>query len=122
MIIPKMTPVPCGVVVEFGTLEDDQSSLQIELIEGLEQDQKEDDLIKFENHKLGQCVINLPPGLPKGSPIDVTYKYNLDQTLEVTAVGPGGRRASATIERKNLDEAEVTETSKHHSRRYIILQ
>ena len=111
VIIPRMTPVPCEVVVEFGTLEDDQSSLQIKLIQGLEQGQKEDDHIKFENHKLGECVFDLPPGLPKGSSIDVTYKYNLDQTLEVTAEGPDGRTASVTIDRPTLDETKVAEAT-----------
>ena len=113
VMIPKMTPVPCEVADRFGTLVDNMSSALIQVIQGLEQNQKEDELIKFENHKIGECTLELPPGLPKGSPIDVTYKYNLDQTLEVTAKGPDGRTANVTIDRPTLDEAEVNEATTH---------
>ena len=113
VMIPKMTPVPCEEENRFGTLVDNMSSALIQVIQGLEQDQKEDDFIKFENHKIGECTLELPPGLPQGSPIDVTYKYNLDQTLEVTAVGPDGRTAKVTIDRPTLDEAEVAEATQH---------
>ena len=113
VMIPKMTPVPCEVEDRFGTLVPDQDSLLVQVIQGLEQDQEEDELIKFENHKLGECRLDLPSGLPEGSPIDITYKYNLDQTLEVTAVGPDGRTASVTIDRPTLDEAEVAEATEH---------
>ena len=58
-------------------------------------------MIQFEDYKLGECILQLPSGLPKGSPIDVTHKYNLDQTLEITAVGPDGRRAKMAIDRPN---------------------
>ena len=113
VMIPKMTPVPCEVEDRFGTLVPNQDSLLVQVIQGLEQDQEEDELIKFENHKLGECHLDLPSGLPEGSPIDITYKYNLDQTLEVTAVGPDGRTANVTIDRDTLDEAEVAEATEH---------
>jgi molecular chaperone DnaK len=103
VIIPKMTPLPCEVEDRVETLVDDQDSILVQVIQGLEQDQKEDELIKFENHKLGECLIQLPSGLPQASPIDVTYKYNLDQTLEVTAKVPDGRTANVTIDRPTLD-------------------
>ena len=113
VMIPKMTPVPCEVEDRFGTLVPNQNSLLVQVIQGLEQDQEEDELIKFENHKLGECHLDLPSGLPEGSPVDVTYKYNLDQTLEVTAVGPDRSTANVTIKRDTLDEAEVAEATEH---------
>lgn len=113
VMIAKMTPVPCEVEDRFGTLVENQPSLLVEVIQGLEQDQVEDELIKFENHKLGECRLELPSGLPQGAPVDVTYKYNLDQTLEITAEGPDGRTANVTIDRPTLDEAEVAEATEH---------
>ena len=113
IMIPKMTPVPCEMEDRFGTLVDNSPSVLVQVIQGLEQDQKEDEFIKFENHKLGECLLPLPSGLPKASPIDVTYKYNLDQTLEVTVKGPDGRTVNATIDRPTLDEAEVAEATMH---------
>ena len=113
VMIPKMTPVPCEVEDRFGTLIPNQDSLLVQVIQGLEQDQEENEFIKFEHHKLGECRLDLPSGLPEGSPIDVTYKYNLDQRLDVTAKGPDGRTANVTIDRPTLDEAEVNEATTH---------
>ena len=114
VMIPKMTSVPCEIEDEFGTVEDNQTSVLIEVVQGLEHRKLKEEIPKFEEFKLGECLLEgLPPNEPKGSPITVTYKYNLDQTLEVTVVGKGGVTAKATIKRSTLDEAEVVEASKH---------
>ena len=116
VLIAKMTSVPCEKKGEFGTMQANQTSALIQVIQGLDEGQEEDEAIKFKNHQLGECSLQLPPGLPQGSPIHVTYKYNLDQTLEVTAVGPDRRTANVTIQRSTLDEAEVAEAVTHMKR------
>lgn len=113
VMIPKMTPVPCETEDTFGTAYDNQRAALIEVVQGLEHGQLKDEIFGFEEVKLGECELDLPSGLPAGSPIHVTYKYNLDQTLEVTAKGPDGRTANVTIERPTLDEAEVEEAAAH---------
>jgi len=56
---------------------------------------------------LGICDVELPPFLPKGSPVELTYEYNANQVLEV-AVEACGNCASVSIERKTgLSEAEL---------------
>lgn len=112
VMIPKMTNVPCEMANHFGTVNANQSSALIQVVQGLEQDQQETDGSMFEEHKLGECLLELPSGLPRGARVDVTYKYNLDQTLEVTAQGPDGRIATATIERQTLDAEEVAQAAK----------
>lgn len=112
VMIPKMTNVPCEMADHFGTVNANQSSALIQVVQGLEQDQQETDGSMFEEHKLGECLLELPSGLPRGARVDVTYKYNLDQTLEVTAQGPDGRIATATIERQTLDAEEVVQAAK----------
>ena len=112
VMIPKMTTVPCEMADHFGTVNANQSSVLIQVVQGLEQDQQETDGSMFEEHKLGECLLELPSGLPRGARVDVTYKYNLDQTLEVTARGPDGRTATATIERQTLDAEEVAQAAK----------
>ena len=112
VMIPKMTTVPCEMADQFGTVNANQSSVQIQVVQGLEQDQQETDGSMFEEHKLGECLLELPSGLPRGARVDVTYKYNLDQTLEVTAQGPDGRTATATIERQTLDAEEVAQAAR----------
>lgn len=112
VMIPKMTTVPCEMADHFGTVHANQSSALIRVLQGLEQDQQEIDGATFEEHQLGECLLELPSGLPEGARIDVTYKYNLDQTLEVTAQGPDGRIATATIERQTLDAEAVEQAAR----------
>ena len=113
VMIPKMTAVPCEVTDQFGTVEDSQPSVLIEVVQSLDHDQRKDDIALFEAYKLGECTLELPPGLPKSSPIHVTYKYNLHQVLEVTAKSLNEDGATATyevftvIERPTLDEEAV---------------
>ena len=109
VMIPKMTPVPHEAHDRFGTVVNSQSNLLVQVVQGLDQDDQVADLPEFESHKLGECTLDLPSGLPKGSLIEVTYKYNADQTLEVTAKGPDGRTAQVTIERPTLDAEEVAQ-------------
>ncbi|MDE0019364.1 MAG: Hsp70 family protein [Candidatus Poribacteria bacterium] len=114
LMIPKMTPVPCEVQDTFYTVSDYQPGVQIEVVQGLEEDQLIDEIPQFEEiYKLGECELELPSGMPANTPFDVTYKYNLDQTLEVTAKGPGGKTANAKIDRSTLDAAEVEEAADH---------
>ncbi len=113
VMIPKMTPVPCEVEDTFGTVYEDQREVLIEVVQGLEQGQLKDEIFQFEDVKLGEFTLELPQGLPEGSPIHVTYKYNLDQTLEVIATGPDGRTANVRIDRSTLNQEEVAEAAAH---------
>ena len=116
VMIPKMTAVPCEKEDTFGTAVENQTSVLVEVVQGVENNVLKEEIIPFEDYKLGECRLELPAGLPKGSSIHVTYQYNLDQTLEVTVKGPSGEIAKATIERSTLDEAEVAEATKHLQR------
>jgi molecular chaperone DnaK len=56
---------------------------------------------------LGICDVELPPFLPKGSPVELTYEYNNNQVLEVS-VEACGNTATVSIERKTgLSESEL---------------
>ncbi len=113
VMIPKMTAVPCEMTDQFGTVDDNQRSVLIEVVQSLEQDQRKDEIDLFDEYKLGECTLELPAGLPEGSPIQVTYKYNLDQVLEVTAKSLSNSGATAVydvfsvIKRPTLDPEEV---------------
>jgi molecular chaperone DnaK (HSP70) len=50
---------------------------------------------------LGKCVVrDLPPDLPKGTPVEVTYRYALNGRVSVSARVPStGRSAEVEIER-----------------------
>lgn len=115
IMIPKMTAIPCEIADKFLTVDDNQPSVLIEVVQGLEQDQLKDEINLFEEYKLGECTLELPPGLPQGSPIEVNYRYNLDQNLEVTAKSLTDDDAVAVydiysiIERPTLNEEEVAQ-------------
>ncbi len=47
---------------------------------------------------LGTCAIGLPPFLPKGSLVEILYKYNDNQVLEV-AVQACGKKTEVAIDR-----------------------
>ena len=115
LMIPKMTPVPCEVSDRFGTVEANMNSVLIEVVQALEQDQLVAELVTAgtfdDEYKIGECTLELPSGLPKGAPIDVTYKYNDDQILEVRAKGPDGRTVNAEFESKVLGEDEVEQAA-----------
>ena len=118
IMIPKMTPIPCEEAKRYVTRTDNQETALIRVIQGLEQDDQEDDDTKFDEYKLGECVLELPSGLPKGSPIEVSYKYNLDQTLEVTAKSVSNNGPTAVydvfsvIQRQTLKKEEVAKAAK----------
>ncbi len=115
VMIPKMTAVPCEIADRFLTVDHNQPSVLIEVVQGLEQDQRRDEIDLFDEYKLGECTLELPPGLPQGSPIEVNYKYNLDQNLEVTAKSLSNDDATAVydlfsiIDRPTLNEEEVAQ-------------
>ena len=115
VMIPKMTAVPCEMTDEFGTVDEGQRSVLIEVVQSLDHDKRKDEIDVFEAYKLGECLLELPPDLPQSTPIQVTYKYNLDQVLEVTAKSLSSDKATAAyevfsvIERPTLNEEEVAQ-------------
>ncbi len=96
VIIPRNTPIPAEVSKSFTTLEEDQRSVVVPVVEG------ESERPEF-CVSLGQCVVrNLPPGLAKGTPVEVTYRYGQDGRLSVSARVPGvGQSAEVEIERRH---------------------
>ena len=115
VMIPKMTAVPCEKEDIFRTVEDNQRSVLVEVVQGLEQDQLKDEIEIFETYKLGECTLELPQGLPEGSPVRIIYSYNRHQLLEVTATALSSDSAKgiydifSIIKRPTLDAEEVAQ-------------
>lgn len=79
VLIPKDTPLPCTVTVTFKTSRPSQRRVTIRAVEG-------------ESEDLGECtpigfytVNDLPPDLPAGWPVHVSYTYQEDGQLQVQA-------------------------------------
>jgi len=103
-LIPKNTPLPTRASKVFRTERDNQSDIIVPVVEG-EAIRPEDCI------PLGKCVIrDLPPDLPKGTPIEVTYAYETNGTLSVAARVPNVRRgAEVFIQRRTQRDLESLE-------------
>src|SRR5437868_864799 len=103
-MIRKMTPVPAVIKNSFGTADANMQRAVVKVVEG-------ESTIPGECTSLGVCDIQLPPYLPKGSPVKLTYQYNANQVLEVD-VQAAGNTAKVTIDRNTgLAPREIEEAA-----------
>jgi molecular chaperone DnaK len=99
-MIPKMTAIPSEVKNSFGTAKANMKNAIVRVVEG-------ESSVPSECTPLGICDIELPPFLPKGSPVELTYHYNENQVLEVV-VEAYGRTSRVSIARNTgLSENEL---------------
>jgi len=78
-LIPAATSVPHATRGRFATAYDGMTAVQVEITEGSLDDR---DAISV----IGTLVLNDLPPRPRGTPIDVIYRYNSSQILEVDLV------------------------------------
>jgi molecular chaperone DnaK len=90
-MIRKMTAIPAVVRNAFGTADANMQRAIVKVVEG-------ESTLPGECTPLGVCDIQLPPYLPKGSPVQLTYQYNANQVLEVE-VQAAGNRSKVSIDR-----------------------
>jgi molecular chaperone DnaK len=90
-MIKKMTAIPAIVKNSFGTADANMRRAVVKVVEG-------ESTLPNECTPLGICDVKLPPFLPKGSPVELTYQYNANQVLEVE-VQAAGNCTRATIDR-----------------------
>ena len=103
-MIRKMTPVPAVIKNSFGTADANMQRAVVKVVEG-------ESTVPGECTPLGVCDIQLPPYLPKGSPVKLTYQYNANQVLEVE-VQAAGNNAKVTIDRNTgLAPQEIAEAA-----------
>jgi molecular chaperone DnaK len=89
ILIPRNTPLPAKCTERFATKSDGQRSIVLQVLEG-------DSSLPGECTAIGRTVIrDLPPGLPKGWPVDVTFEYASNGRLTVKAAVSGTSREVA---------------------------
>jgi molecular chaperone DnaK len=99
-MIRKMTAIPAVVRNSFGTASSNMQRAVVKVVEG-------ESTLPGECTALGVCDVQLPPFLPKGSPVELTYQYNANQVLEVQ-VQAAGNHAKVSINRNTgLDPEEI---------------
>ena len=94
VLIPRNTPLPVKITERFTTKSDGQRSIVLQVLEG-------ESTLPSECTAIGRTVIrDLPAGLTKGWPIDVTFEYGSNGRLNVHAVVPGtSHEAKLDLER-----------------------
>ena len=103
VLIPSNTQLPASVTKRYGTISDNQAMVTVRIVEG--ESRRPDDCIP-----IGSCQIRLlPSGMPKGSPIDVTFTYDNSGRLHAKALEPvSGNWASTTIQRRfGIDHGKI---------------
>jgi molecular chaperone DnaK len=98
-MIPKFTPVPCEITKKFYTVTANQRQVQITVMEGGEMGTDETCAVE-DAIKIGEgAIMDIPPS-PQGSPINVTFKYDLDGMLNVMAKHiSSGQSCAVLVER-----------------------
>lgn len=93
-LIPRNTPLPATFTDQFTTKRDSQQSIVVQVLEG-------ESSIPEDCTQIGRTVVRgLPPNLPKGAPVDVTFSYQSNGRLEVSVRIPGMEQETRlTIER-----------------------
>jgi len=103
-MIGKMSPIPANSKNFFGTATANMPKAIVRIVEG-------ESSLPAECTPLGTCDVELPPFLPKGSPVELIYEYNANQVLEV-AVHAAGNETKMSIERNTgLAPHEIAEAS-----------
>jgi molecular chaperone DnaK len=99
-MINKMTPVPVEIKNSFGTAKANMKNAIVRVVEG-------ESSVPSECTPLGICDIELPPFLPKGSPVELTYTYNENQVLEVIVDAYGRQNRVQIARNTGLSESEI---------------
>ena len=103
IMIPRNTTLPFSISKTFQTNKDGQTRVSIQVMEGDAPDPTACAL-------LGKCrITDLPPNLPKGTPVEVTYSFDKTGRISVSAREKlTNQEARIEIERRGvLTEEEV---------------
>ncbi|MGD0898856.1 MAG: Hsp70 family protein [Thermoguttaceae bacterium] len=103
MMIPRNTRLPAEVRKVFQTNRAGQTRVAVQVLEGDAPDPRACSL-------LGKCnITGLPEGLPKGSPVEVTYAFDASGRISVSARDKAsGKEATIEIQRRGgLDQRQI---------------
>ena len=103
-MIKKSTPIPAEVENSFGTAKANMKNVVVRVVEG-------ESTVPAECTPLGTCDVELPPYLPKGSPVELTYRYDENQVLEVKVDAYGNQSVVKISRNLGLNEAEMEKAS-----------
>jgi molecular chaperone DnaK len=105
IMIPRNTPIPFEKTQRFVTTSDNQQRIHVYILEGEAPDPAACTAIgDFQ-------IVDLPPNLPKGSPVEVTYRYDANGRIHASARELTTNRAAGTqiVRDSGLDNKGITD-------------
>ena len=104
IMIPRNTTLPYSLSKTFQTNKDGQTRVSVQVLEG---DAPDPNACSF----LGKCrITDLPPNLPKGTPVEVTYSFDKSGRISVSAREKlTNKEAKIDIERRGVLTEEQVE-------------
>lgn len=95
ILIPRNTPLPATRTERFMTKSEGQQSIVVKVLEG-------ESTLPGECTAIGRTVVrDLPVGLPKAWPVEITFEYATNGRLSVRAMVPGTHhQAELALERE----------------------
>ncbi len=120
-IIIKNEPMEDGVISiskTFGTRDDNQENVDVVVYES---DIMEENYDVDPDFVLGTALLELPEGLPAGSPIEITLTLNNEGILNVTAKDlTGNKEVHVTMQAKGIMAQEEVDELKEKSRKMVV--
>ena len=80
-LIDRNERVPVDTTMPFGTSADDQETAEIRVMEAENNTAAKPDLC----NQIGRAIMSLPPGLPRGSSVEITFRINEQGMMEAMA-------------------------------------
>jgi Molecular chaperone len=115
-------PLPIIQTKTYGTIEDKQDVVALEIMENTE----ETWIVEPEQYtpeaEIGTVTLKLPPSLPEGAPIEVTFEMNTQGRLQVTSREPHSDMAiTATFETKGAMTQEELQQARERTQQIKVL-
>lgn len=111
-ILERGTVLPASRVGTFGTVQDNQTKLNVEIYQG-------EHSMCADNQLLGSYTVNGIPKAPAGQALEVRFTYDLNGILDVdTTVVASGKTQSVTIEKApgRLSAAQLADAKRQMQR------
>lgn len=114
-------PLPAAQTKPFGTEQDDQESVVLQIMENTERGSEVEQGKYSQEAEIGNAFLPLPLRLPAGSIIEVTFELNQQGRLHVVGREPvSGAIIDATIETKGGISEEDLQDAKERASRIVI--
>lgn len=99
ILIHKNTAIPSSMTKTYYTMDENQSAVKIDIYQG------ENQSINNNSYIASFVLDNLPKNLPSGSEVDITFEYNINGLVEVSAQ----ERKSGKLEKLEVDINRVSQ-------------